>query len=147
MMQKFAEPFCCYVRLWSHTEGTPCTKSISKNFPTVLSLLQIHCGNPIISTYSMQAGEPRYSTRYSDWLWAGRPTSRSSSPGRVKNFLFSKSSRTVLRSTQSPIQWVPGVTSSGAKRPGCEADHSSLASAQAKKMWVYTSTIPYAFMA
>jgi hypothetical protein len=34
---------------------------------------------------------------------------RSSSPGRVKNFLFSKSSRPALRSTQPPIQWVPGL--------------------------------------
>jgi hypothetical protein len=28
-----------------------------------------------------------------------------------------------------------------------EADHSRPASAKVKKMWIYTSTIPYAFMA
>jgi hypothetical protein len=39
----------------------------------------------------------------SDWLRAGRPTGRSSSPGRVKNFLFSTSSRPVLGRAQ-PIQ-------------------------------------------
>jgi hypothetical protein len=33
------------------------------------------------------------------------------------------------------------------KRPGLEADNSPPASAEAKKMWIYTSTPPYAFMA
>jgi hypothetical protein len=32
-------------------------------------------------------------------------------------------------------------------RPGGEADHSSAASAEVKKMWIYTSTPPYVFMA
>jgi hypothetical protein len=32
-------------------------------------------------------------------------------------------------------------------RPGREADHSSPTSAEVKKMWIYTSTPPYAFMA
>jgi hypothetical protein len=35
----------------------------------------------------------------------------------------------------------------GVKRPGCEADHSPPASAKVKKMWIYISTPPYAFMA
>jgi hypothetical protein len=35
----------------------------------------------------------------------------------------------------------------GVKRPGREADHSPPASAEAKKMWIYTSIPPYAFMA
>jgi hypothetical protein len=35
----------------------------------------------------------------------------------------------------------------GVKRPGCEADHSSPTSAEVKKMWIYISTPPYAFMA
>jgi hypothetical protein len=43
---------------------------------------------------------------------------------------------------KSPIQWVPGV-----KRPGREADHSAQTSAEVEKMWIYTSTSPYAFMA
>jgi hypothetical protein len=66
----------------------------------------------------------------------------SSSTGRVKNFLFSTSSRSVSGPTQSPIKWVPGV-----KRSSREVDHSPPASAKVKKMWIYTSTIPYAFMA
>jgi hypothetical protein len=69
---------------------------------------------------------------YSDWLRAGRLRGRSSSTGRVKNFLFSKSSRPALGSTQPPIQWVPGVLSPGVKRPGREADHSHPASAEVK---------------
>jgi hypothetical protein len=35
------------------------------------------------------------------------------SPGSVKNFLFSSSSRPALGSTQPPIQWVPGALSRG----------------------------------
>jgi hypothetical protein len=38
-------------------------------------------------------------------------------------------------------------TFSGIKRPGCDADHSPPASAEVKKIWIYTSTPPYAFMA
>jgi hypothetical protein len=60
--------------------------------------------------------------------------------GRVKNFLSSKSSRSALRSTQPPIQWVPGDLSSGVERQGREADHSPPTSAEVKKMSIYTST-------
>jgi hypothetical protein len=35
----------------------------------------------------------------------------------------------------------------GVKRPGREADHSPRTSAEVKKMWIYTSTPPYVFMA
>jgi hypothetical protein len=66
----------------------------------------------------------------------------SSSPGRVKNFHFSISSRPALGSTQPPIKWVPGVN-----RQGREADHSPPTSAEVKKMWIYTSTPLYVFMA
>jgi hypothetical protein len=48
-----------------------------------------------------------------DWLRAGRLRDRGSSPGRVKNFHFSISSRPALGSTQPPIQWVPGALSRG----------------------------------
>jgi hypothetical protein len=40
-----------------------------------------------------------------------------------------------------------GTLSPGVKRQGREADHSAPASGEVKKMWVYTSTPPYAFMA
>jgi hypothetical protein len=35
----------------------------------------------------------------------------------------------------------------GIKRPRREADHSPVASAEVKKMWIYTPTPAYAFMA
>jgi hypothetical protein len=66
----------------------------------------------------------RKRSQFSDWLRAGRPRGWSLSPGRVKNFLFSTSSRPVLGPTQPPIPRVPGALSPGVKRPGCEADHS-----------------------
>jgi hypothetical protein len=38
-----------------------------------------------------------------------------------------------------------GDLSPEVKRPGLEADHSPPTSAEVKKMWIYTSTPPYAF--
>jgi hypothetical protein len=84
---------------------------------------------------------------YSDWLRAGRPRGQILSPGRDKNFLFSTSSRLALGSTQPPIQWLPGAFSPGVKCPGHEADHSPQTIAEVKKMWIYTSSPSYAFMA
>jgi hypothetical protein len=53
------------------------------------------------------------------------PYPSSPSPSRVKNFLFSASSRPVPGPTQPPIQWVLGAPSlGGVKRPGREADRS-----------------------
>jgi hypothetical protein len=43
----------------------------------------------------------------------GRPRGRCSSPGTVKNFLFSTSSRPALGLTQPPIRWVPEALSPG----------------------------------
>jgi hypothetical protein len=59
---------------------------------------------------------------------------RISSPNRVKNFLHI-------------VQTGSGVLSPGVKQQGSEADHSPPTSAKVKKMWMYTSTLPYAFMA
>jgi hypothetical protein len=84
-------------------------------------------------------------SRDSDWLRAGRPRGRNSSPGRVKYFLFTLS-RPALGSTQPPIQWVPGDLFPVIKRPGREADHSPPAGAEVKKMWIYTSTPQYVLM-
>jgi hypothetical protein len=47
----------------------------------------------------------------------------------------------VSRAHPPPIQRVLGV-----KRQGREAEHSPSASAEVKKMWIYTSTPPYSFM-
>jgi hypothetical protein len=48
-----------------------------------------------------------------------------------------------------PTSYTMGTGSSfpGVKQPGREADHSPPASAEVKKIWIYTSTPPYAFMA
>jgi hypothetical protein len=56
-------------------------------------------------------------------------------------------SRSVLGSIHSPIQRERGALSPGVKRPGREADHSIPASAEVKKVWIYTSTLPYIFVA
>jgi hypothetical protein len=40
-----------------------------------------------------------------------------------------------------------GALSQQIKRPGREADHSPPTSAEFKKIWIYISTPPYAFMA
>jgi hypothetical protein len=71
---------------------------------------------------------------------AGRQKDWRSSPGTVKNFLFCTSSSPVLRPTQPPIKWVSGSVSPGVKRQGREDDHSPTASADVKKMWIYSST-------
>jgi hypothetical protein len=47
------------------------------------------------------------------------------SPQGQRNFPLTSVSRPALGSTQPPVQWVPGVLSSGVKaRPGRDADHS-----------------------
>jgi hypothetical protein len=52
-----------------------------------------------------------YRLLYKDsWLWAGRTTSRSSSPGRINIFLLSTLSRPVLAPTQHRIQWDRGLS-------------------------------------
>jgi hypothetical protein len=63
----------------------------------------------------------------------------------IGSTMFSTSSRPALGPTQ-PIQWVTGDLSPGVKRPGSEADNLPPASAEVKKMWIYTSTPPYVFM-
>jgi hypothetical protein len=65
---------------------------------------------------------------YGAELRAGRPRRRSSSPARVKNVLFSMSSRPARRSIQPPTQFLPGV-----KRQRREADSSPPVSAEVKE--------------
>jgi hypothetical protein len=72
-------------------------------------------------------------------LRAGRPTTRSSSPGRDKNFLFSTSG--------SGVHPASYPKDTGGSPPEREADYSPPASAEGKKMWIYTSTPPYSLMA
>jgi hypothetical protein len=52
--------------------------------------------------------------------------SRVRSPGRLGIFLFTTASRTSLGPSQLPVQWIPGAITLGVKRPGREADHTSI---------------------
>jgi hypothetical protein len=73
----------------------------------------------IVSLYACQAvKKQRKRSRYSDWLRAGWPRGRSSSPGSVKNFHLSMLSRPFLGLTEPPLQWIPRALSPGVKRPG-----------------------------
>jgi hypothetical protein len=66
----------------------------------------------------------------------------------VGSRIFSSPRRALaLGPTKPSIQWIPGALSPGVKRPRREADHSPPTSAEAKNMWIYTSTPPYTFMA
>jgi hypothetical protein len=85
--------------------------------------------------YTIQIKNPWKDLHFNESKGRGRR----SSPGRVKKFLFSTSSRQALGPTQIPIQWVPGALSPGVKRPVREGDHSPPSSAE--------FTPPYVFMA
>jgi hypothetical protein len=77
-----------------------------------------------VTTSSKLALKSTQLSRYSDWLRAGRRRGRSSRSDRVKNFLFSMSSRPAVGFTQPPIQCVPWVLSWKVKWSGREADDS-----------------------
>jgi hypothetical protein len=65
----------------------------------------------------------------------------------LQSKIFSSSRRSDrLWGPQPHIQWVSEASSPGVKWPGREADHSPPASAEVKKMWIYTSTPQYDFM-
>jgi hypothetical protein len=52
-------------------------------------------------------------------------------------FLFITASRKFLGPTQPPIQYILGALSLGIKKPGREADHTRLPSAEVKNAWSY----------
>jgi hypothetical protein len=54
--------------------------------------------------------------------------------------LFTTASRTTLKPTQPPNQWVPGAPYLGLKRPERETGHSPPLSAKVKNAWSYTFT-------
>jgi hypothetical protein len=64
---------------------------------------------------------------------------------RVRFPVGSKSS--LLHDVQSDSKVHPVSSPPGVKRPRCEVDHSPPTSAEVKKIWIYTSTQAYAFMA
>jgi hypothetical protein len=63
------------------------------------------------------------------------------------NFLHFVETGSGVHQTSSYSVGMGGALSQRLKRPRRVADHLPPASAKAKKMWVYTSTPPYAFMA
>jgi hypothetical protein len=79
--------------------------------------------------------------------WATGWMAEITSWSRKESLLSSTASRLALVPTQPTIQWVLRALYPGVKRPGREADHSPPTSAEVEKMWIYTSTSPYAFMA
>jgi hypothetical protein len=84
-------------------------------------------------------------SQYSNWLRAGRPRSRSSSPGKVKSFLHVVQTGSGVH----PASYLMGTGGSSprVKQLGREADDSPPTSAEVKKMWIYTSTPLCAFVA
>jgi hypothetical protein len=68
---------------------------------------------------------------------------RSSSPGGGQEFLLL---HVVQTGSGVHPTFYPMDNGAGVKRPGREADHSPPASAEVKKMWIYTYTPPYAIM-
>jgi hypothetical protein len=75
----------------------------------------------------MQLQVRKHSNNFTNYEWYSVIN-----PGRIKNVLFSTSSRTALGFIHPTIQWVPGV-----KRQGREADHSPPTSIEVKKMYIY----------
>jgi hypothetical protein len=74
--------------------------------------------------------EPEYLSQNRDGLHAGRPEF-DFRQGKV-HILCSAVPRPALGRTQSPIHWIPGNLSPGAKRTGRESDHSPTSSAEVK---------------
>jgi hypothetical protein len=62
----------------------------------------------------------------------------SPSPGKVKSFYLSISSRPAMGYTRPPVYYVPGTLSPEIRRQGREADHSPPTSVLVKKTWIYT---------
>jgi hypothetical protein len=103
-------------------------------------------------TWAFQSIARRYTdwaipTQYCDLLRAGRPSDRSSSPRRVKDFLLSMSFRPVLGPPSLLSNGYRGALFLGLKRSGREAYHSPPTSARVKITWIYISIRPYVFLA
>jgi hypothetical protein len=71
----------------------------------------------------------------------------SSSPVRVKKVSLLHIVQTGSGVHPTSYKMGTGGSFQGVKRQEHEADHSSPTSAEVKKMWIYTPTPPYVFMA
>jgi hypothetical protein len=71
----------------------------------------------------------------------------SSSPSRIKKFSLLHIVQTGSGVHSTSYKMDTGGSFPGVKRQGLEADHSPPTSAEVKKMWIYTSTLLYVFMA
>jgi hypothetical protein len=76
---------------------------------------------------------PSTRSRYSDWLRAGRPGGRNSSPGRVKDYSLLNVVQTGSEAQPASYPMDTGTLSPGVRRPGRETDHSPPTSAKVKK--------------
>jgi hypothetical protein len=100
---------------------------------------QIQCFSKCSSQFQFRNVQETQLTRFT--LGAGIAQSvwlRDTRPREGQEFPLSTSSRPAVVSTQPHIKWVYWE---GA------AHHSPPTSAEVKKLWIYTSTPPYAFMA
>jgi hypothetical protein len=77
----------------------------------------------------------------SDWPQAGWPRGQSFSPGRVKNFHFSISSRLALGVHPISYPLSAKALSPREKQHGRHADHSPPPHAKVKKTWIYKTFI------
>jgi hypothetical protein len=71
----------------------------------------------------------------------------SSSPGNVNTFSLFHIVQTGSGVHPTSYPMCTEGSFPGLKRQGRETDHSPATSAEVKKMWIYTSTPPYVFMA
>jgi hypothetical protein len=78
-------------------------------------------------------GEAVTSTEWQQYSHRLRTGRRVFDSRQVQDSLFSTSSRSALRPTQTPVQSVSGALSLGAKGQVREADHSPPSSAEIKK--------------
>jgi hypothetical protein len=76
--------------------------------------------------------------------WATEELGFDSRYGKELSFLPVVQTGSGVHSTSCPMS--SRASFPGVKRPVREADHSPLASAKVKKIWIYTFTPPYAFM-
>jgi hypothetical protein len=129
-----------------HSSWTSLPSAHYSSFILERSRLQVWAPIPDILTEACRCFSLPSNSLLNDPTMGWTAEGSDSSLGRFKKRLLT-SPRPVLGPTQPLIQWVEGALSAGIKWPGCEADHSPPSSAEVKKPWMCTSTLPYVFMA